>query len=90
MSQMHFFGKLLWHLRNGFSEALLGVLRVRPDGLVSMGPPCGSYVWVNRATSGRSSETPYGDETKSYVEAASTNPGPHTCSDVYLYGKTCT
>jgi hypothetical protein len=35
-----------------------------------MGPPCSSYVWVNRASSGRGPETPYGYEEKRYVNEA--------------------
>ena len=58
-------------LRGGFAQAVLGVLRTRPDGLISLGPPCGSFVFINLATSQRSEDCPYGDETKSYVELAS-------------------
>ena len=58
-------------LRGGFAQAVLGVLRTRTDGLISLGPPCGSFVFINLATSQRSEDCPYGDETKSYVELAS-------------------
>ena len=59
--------------RKGFCAAILGVLRVRAEGFISFGPPCGSYVWINRATSGRSQEHPYGDESKPYVNKATMN-----------------
>lgn len=43
------------------------VLRLRRRGLLSLGPPCGSFVWVNLATSLRTLLEPYGDITKSHV-----------------------
>lgn len=57
--------------RSGFAQAVLGVLRVVPDGLITLGPPCGSFVFLNRHTSKRSRERPYGDEGKEYVNLAS-------------------
>lgn len=47
--------------RLGFCIALRMVLRLVPGGVLSMGPPCGSFVWVNLATSGRSESNPYGN-----------------------------
>ena len=58
-------------LRGGFAQAVLGVLRTKADGLISLGPPCGSFVFINLATSQRSEDCPYGDENKRYVELAS-------------------
>lgn len=55
--------------------AILGVLRVKNDGLVTLGPPCGSFVWLNSATSGRRKDRPYGFEEKAYVEEASLTLG---------------
>ena len=62
-------------LRSGFCQAIQGVLRVKEDGLVAFGPPCGSYAWINRSTSGRRPEKPYGFEHKPYVERASMRHG---------------
>lgn len=62
-------------LRSGFCQALLGTLRLRADGLLMLGPPCGSFVWVNQATSKRSKDRPYGDESKEYVNIASLSFG---------------
>ena len=53
--------------RCGFCTAVIGVLRVVPSGLITMGPPCSSYVWVNRSTAKRSPDNPYGDEGRDYV-----------------------
>ena len=36
-----------------------------------LGPPCSSYVWVNRATNQRSEKHPYGNERSSFVELGS-------------------
>ena len=67
----------LARVRSGFAAAISGVLRVKPDGLVFLGPPCGSFVYINRATSKRSRERPYGDESRAYVEEASLTLGCH-------------
>lgn len=56
--------------RNGFICAVQGLLRVREDGLFHGGPPCGTYVWVNRWTSKRSSECPDGDPSVESVANA--------------------
>ena len=56
--------------RLGFCVAVLGVLKLLPDGLLTLGPPCGSFVFLNAATSGRSRSNPYGFP-KPYVETAS-------------------
>ncbi|CAJ1425207.1 unnamed protein product [Effrenium voratum] len=55
----------------GFAQAVLGTLRLLPGALLTLGPPCGSYVFLNRATSGRSQQFPYGFEDRPYVELAS-------------------
>lgn len=59
-----------FELRLGFCVAVLGVLKLLPDGLLTLGPPCGSFVFLNAATSGRSRSNPYGFP-KPYVETAS-------------------
>lgn len=58
-------------LRRGFTRAVLQTLRCKADAVLSMGPPCGSFVFVNLHTSKRSATTPYGDEKKDYVELGS-------------------
>ena len=57
-------------LRAGFVTILHMVLRLKVGGLLVGGPPCGSFVWVNRATSKRSKQNVFGDTGKSYVKAA--------------------
>lgn len=49
------------------------ILRAAPNALVFGGPPCSSYVWVNRATSGRSKEKPEGMTRKNYIQMANLN-----------------
>lgn len=46
--------------RHGFFRALQYALRVTENGLMHGGPPCSSFVWVNRATSGRGRDQPDG------------------------------
>ena len=58
--------------RRGWFNILLKVLRLKPGGLLVGGPPCGSYVWINRATSCRSQTRSMGDCTKAYVRNANT------------------
>ena len=41
----------------GFLYAVELALRVRPRGFAFFAPPCSSFVWVNRGTSGRFTET---------------------------------
>ena len=45
-------------------------LRVREDGLVHGGPPCSSWVWVNRHTSQRCVDNPEGDSSVESVAMA--------------------
>jgi hypothetical protein len=51
-------------------RALHGVLRVEEDWLLTAGLPCGSFVWINRATSRRSRENPFGDQARQYIKNA--------------------
>jgi hypothetical protein len=48
-------------LRRGFLKLIQLVLRTQADGLIHCGPPCSSWVWVNRATAKRSRDSPAGD-----------------------------
>ena len=59
--------------RTGFCQAVLNTLRVVPDGVITLGPPCSSFTWVNSGTSKRSRDRPYGDESRSYVNKGSLN-----------------
>ena len=54
-------------LRSGFLRAILMTLRLKQDGLLTAGCPCSSFVFVNLATSARSSTSPYGEESMGYV-----------------------
>ena len=67
--------------RWGFHIAVLQTLRLVEDGVLHLGPPCGSFVWINSATSGRSRDLPWGDESLDYVKEASlhlvSNPLQH-------------
>lgn len=57
--------------RTGLCHAILGTLRIKEDGLLSLGPPCSSFVFINSATSGRTRRQPLGYEHRPYVEMAS-------------------
>ena len=62
----------LWHtLRQGYLRAILLCLKLKEGSLLSCGPPCGSYVFINRATSGRSKWRPFGlASIRQYVREA--------------------
>ena len=64
------FGLGWWLLRRGFYNILAKVLRLQPGALLVGGPPCGSWIWVNRATSKRSKQRIFGDVQKAYVKLA--------------------
>ena len=57
-------------LRPGFMYALRCVLKLKVRGLLMAGPPCGSFVWVNRSTSGRSRTRIFGNCARQYVKDA--------------------
>lgn len=56
--------------REGFMKSIQLMLRVREGGLATAGPPCGSFIFLNMHTSGRSKETPLGSSTRAYVQDA--------------------
>lgn len=60
-------------LRRGYLRLIQMVLQTKPDGLVHAGPPCSTWVWVNRGTSQRSSEYPEGDSTVPSVKSSNQN-----------------
>ena len=51
-------------------RSLLHTLRVKQEGLLTIGHPCSSFVWVNRATSKRSDANPEGNTDLDYVVEA--------------------
>ena len=59
-------------LRTGFLRSIQLILRLQEHGLITAGPPCGSFVFLNMGTSGRRTWRPLGWSTKSYVRAANT------------------
>lgn len=69
------------HLRRGFLRLVQLVLKTAPEGLIHCGPPCSSWVWVNRATSRRSRESPEGDGGVASVAPANTILGHKSSLD---------
>lgn len=58
-------------MRQGFFTALALTLRLRENGVMSCGPPCGSFIYLNSATSGRTRSRPLGNASlRSYVMMA--------------------
>ena len=51
------------------------VLRLAEGALLHAGPPCSSYVWVNRGTSARTTECPLGNLEEPSVKKSNTIPG---------------
>lgn len=67
-------------LRPGFLRAILLTLRLEEGGLVSAGPPCGSFVFINLHTSGRRKWRPFGFASiRKYVRDANKNLGYKLC-----------
>lgn len=62
----------------GFFMAVKDVLRIKPNGLMVGGPPCGPWVWINAATHCRKKEPAsaiFGDCDKEYVRSSNVFPG---------------
>lgn len=57
-------------LRAGFLRAIQIILKLKPGGCVTAGPPCGSFVFINLGTSGRRTWRPFGFTDRVYVSAA--------------------
>ncbi len=57
-------------LRKGLLKLIQLTLKVQEDGLVHGGPPCSSWVWVNRHTSQRCVDNPEGDASVESVGMA--------------------
>lgn len=60
-------GDRLIYLRIGFVKAIQSVLRIREGGLIHAGPPCSSWIWMNRGTSKRSLGNLEGDRSEPSV-----------------------
>lgn len=58
-----------FHLREGFLRSVQIILQIKEGGLATAGPPCGSFVFLNVYTSGRSAQTPLGNG-RAYVKDA--------------------
>lgn len=59
------------HLRTGFRKILTMVLSLKEKGLLVGGPPCGSWIWINRSTRKRNKNNIFGTTLK-YVQDANT------------------
>ena len=62
-------------MRSGFGKAVQGCLRLKEGGLLHIGLPCSSFIWLNRATSQRSADSPWGDENKLYISDSNAKLG---------------
>ena len=54
----------------GFLRAITYVLGMKPGGLLWAAPPCSSWVWLSRGSTGRSLENPMGQTSYGRVRAA--------------------
>ena len=52
---------------DGFLQTIILVLRVKEKGLLHVGMPCASFVWISRSRHRRTAEAPFGDETQPNV-----------------------
>lgn len=73
LQMMHQHGRSKWPLRGGMLKPVQHVLRLKPGGLLHAGPPCSSWVWLNRGTSKRSDTNPEGNTKERTVLQANTN-----------------
>ena len=55
------------YLRPGLCQAIQYILRAKECALAVGGPPCSSVVFINMATSKRSADSPFGDQSREYV-----------------------
>ncbi|CAL1153433.1 unnamed protein product [Cladocopium goreaui] len=53
----------------GFLRSIQLVLQVKEGGLITAGPPCGSFIFLNMFTSGRTKWSPLGNKRGYVVEA---------------------
>ena len=50
---------------------------MRPLALATIGLPCGSFVFINSATSKRTAEEPFGDESLGHARLGNVQHGMH-------------
>lgn len=62
-------------VRWGFKKIVEKILKLKPKGLLVAGPPCGSWIWVNRSTSQRSQQNPFGNSKRGYVRDSNATLG---------------
>eukprot|EP00969_Alexandrium_andersonii_P143380 6338532-Alexandrium_andersonii.AAC.1 len=60
----------------GFRKAFLLAMRVRPGGCIWAAPQCSSWVWIGRASTGRSSTSSGGNVSYPKVKNASRMVAP--------------
>ena len=77
LTLIHLQGIHAWRLRGGFLRSIQLLLRLERGGLATAGPPCGSFIFLNMGTSGRSKARPLGGKYQ-YVKQANTNLGAIT------------
>ena len=56
--------------RAGLLRAMHKILRIKPSGLLACGLPCASWVFMNRATSGRRPYRIFGTTKYAYIKKA--------------------
>ena len=61
--------------RVGFISAVRSTLKLKPLGLATIGLPCGSFVWINSATSKRTEDAPFGNELLEHVASGNKHLG---------------
>ena len=66
-------GRLASPTRQGFAMALQNTLRLKEGGLLFAGLPCHSFVFLNLATSQRSSLHPLGNESELYIRLSNSS-----------------
>ena len=54
----------------GFLKAIQLILRTQEGGLITAGPPCSSFVFLNMGTSLRSKTRPLGNSRRAYIREA--------------------
>ena len=69
--RVEFFSTLIL-LRTGFLSALKLTLQVREEGLITGGPPCGPWVFINSSTHRRQKDDVFGNQDSPYVQASNT------------------
>ena len=68
----------------GFRSALKTVQRLRPGGLLVMGPPCCSFVWMNSSNCKRSSTNDFEGDT-AYEQVHAGNLQADVAGFIFLY-----